>query len=49
MNTVSIRSDLNGILELPSRVLCYDIRGVYIGLNVYDMIPREGIYAPIRS
>ena len=25
-------------------MLCYDPRGAYIGLNVYDMIPRGGVY-----
>jgi hypothetical protein len=29
------------------RVLCYDPRGAYIWLNVYDMTPgRGGIYGP---
>jgi hypothetical protein len=26
--------------------LCYDPRGAYIGINVYDMTPRGGIYGP---
>jgi hypothetical protein len=25
-------------------VECYDPRGAYIGLNVYDMTPRGGMY-----
>jgi hypothetical protein len=24
--------------------LCYDLRGAYIGIQVYDMTPRGGIY-----
>jgi hypothetical protein len=26
--------------------ICYDPRGAYIGINVYDMTPRGGIYGP---
>jgi hypothetical protein len=32
--------------DFGRRVLCYDPRGAYIWLNVYDMTPRGRIYGP---